>query len=124
MTNAQGGQLLADAVIQSIASVYGWPDFLHPIARASIAVDPAVLATYVGKYELTPTRSIVITLENGQLTEQVTNQQKFPIFPQSENKFFLKVVDAQLEFFREANGQISHLVLHQYGHDTRGERKP
>ena len=32
MTNAQGGQPLADDVIRSVASVYGWPD-LHP-ARA------------------------------------------------------------------------------------------
>ncbi len=56
--------------------------------------------------------------------EQASNQHKFPIFPESQSKFFLKVVDAQLEFFREANGQISHLVLHQDGHDMRGERKP
>jgi hypothetical protein len=26
------------------------------------------------------------------------------------------------EFFREVNGQISHLVLRQDGHDTRGEK--
>ena len=123
MTNARGGQRLADAVMRSIASVYGWPNF-HPVVRASIAVDPAVLTTYVGVYELTPTLSIAITLENGQLTGRATNQQKFPIFPESQNKFFLKVVYAQLEFFRGANGQISHLVLHQDGHDTRGERKP
>jgi len=122
MTNAQGGQQLADAVIRSIASVYGWPNF-HPIARASIAVDRAVLGTYVGVYEFTPTFSIAITLENGRLMGQATNRQKFPIFPESQSKFFLKVVDAQLEFFREPNGQVSHLVLHQHGHDTRGERK-
>jgi CubicO group peptidase (beta-lactamase class C family) len=121
MTNAQGGQRLANAVVRSIASVYGWPD-LHPIVRARIAVDPAVLATYVGVYELTPTRSIAITLENGQLMWR-GNQRKSPIFPESQSKFFLKVVDAQLEFFSGANGQISHLVLHQNGHDTRGERK-
>ena len=30
MTNTQGGQQLADAVIRSIASVYGWPNF-HPM---------------------------------------------------------------------------------------------
>jgi hypothetical protein len=51
------------------------------------------------------------------------NQRKSPIFPESQSKFFVKVVDAQLEFFSGANGQISHLVLHQNGHDTRGARK-
>jgi hypothetical protein len=122
MTNAQGGQRLAHSVIRRVASAYGWPDW-HPIVRASVAVDPAVLSTYVGIYELTPTFSIAITLENGQLMEQATNQQKFPIFPESHSKFFLKVVDAQLEFFRGSNGQISHLILYQDGHDTRGERR-
>ena len=122
MTNTQGGQQLADAVIRSIASVYGWPNF-HPIVRASITVDPAVLATYVGVYELTPTLSIAITLENGQLMEQASNERKFPIFPEAPSKFFLKVVDAQLEFFTEPNGQVAHLVWHQHGHDTRWERK-
>jgi CubicO group peptidase (beta-lactamase class C family) len=122
MTNMQGGQQLADAVIRSIASVYGWPHF-HPIVRASIAVEPAVLATYVGVYEITPTLSIAITLENGQLMEQASNERKFPIFPESPSKFFLKVVDARLEFFTEPNGQVSHLVWHQHGHDTRWERK-
>jgi N-formylglutamate amidohydrolase len=36
MTNARGGQRLAHAVMRSVASVYGWPDF-HPIVRASVA---------------------------------------------------------------------------------------
>lgn len=121
MTNARGGQRLSNAVMRSIASVYGWPDF-HPIVRATIKVDPTILSTYTGVYELTPTFSITITLENGQLIEQATNQCRFPLFPESQSKFFLKVVDAQIEFFGEA-GQISHLVLHQNGHARRGERK-
>jgi CubicO group peptidase (beta-lactamase class C family) len=122
MTNAQGGLLLAYEVVRSIASVYGWPDF-RPIVRTTAKVDPAVLSTYTGVYELTPTFSITITLENGQLMEQATNQRKFLLFPESQSEFFLKVVDARIEFFGEANGQVSHLVLHQNGHDTRGERK-
>jgi len=122
MTNARGGQSLADAVMRSIASVYGWANF-HAAVRTSIAVDPAILASYVGVYELSPTLSLTITLENGRLMGQATHKQKFPIFPQTQSKFFLKVVNAQLEFVREANGEISHLVLHQDGEDKRGERK-
>jgi CubicO group peptidase (beta-lactamase class C family) len=122
MTNAQGGQLLANEVLRGIASVYGWPDF-HPIVRASVKVDPAILATYAGLYEVTPTFAIAITLENGQLMGQATNEPKFPLFAESQNKFFTKAVDARLEFFATEAGQISHLVLHLNGHDMRGERK-
>jgi hypothetical protein len=68
MTNAQGGLRLAYEVVRSIASVYGRPDF-HPIVRTSVTVDPAILATYAGVYELSPTFAITITLENGQLME-------------------------------------------------------
>jgi CubicO group peptidase (beta-lactamase class C family) len=120
MTNAQGGMLLANEVVRGIASVYGWPDF-HPIVRASVKVDPAILSTYTGIYELTPTFSITVTLENGQLMQQATNRRKFPLFPESQSKFFMKIVDAQLEFFTTDAGQVSHLILHQNGHDSRGE---
>jgi CubicO group peptidase (beta-lactamase class C family) len=122
MTNARGGQQLANDIVRSIAAVYGWPDF-HPIVRATIKVDPAILSTYAGVYELTPTFSIAITLENGKLMQQATNQRKFALFPESQSKFFLKVVDAQIEFFGDANKQSSHLVLRQNGREMRGERK-
>ncbi|MBV9653809.1 MAG: serine hydrolase, partial [Acetobacteraceae bacterium] len=123
MTNARGGQRLAEAIMRSIASVYGWPD-LHPIVRASVAVDPAILASYVGGYELAPALSVAITLENGQLMEQATDQPKFRMFAEAPNTFFLKAVNAQLEFVRGADGQVSRLVLHQDGRDISGERMP
>jgi CubicO group peptidase (beta-lactamase class C family) len=122
MTNARGGQLLANEILRGIAAAYDWPDF-HPLVRTSVKVDPAILSRYTGRYELTPTFSITITLENGQLMSQATHQRRIPLFPESQSKFFMKVVDAQLEFFTMDAGQISHLVLHQDGHDMRGEKK-
>ena len=83
----------------------------------------AALATYVAVYELTPTLSVAIKLENGQLMEQASNERKFPIFPESPTKFLLKVVEGQLDFFTEPNGRVSHLVWHEHGHDTHWERK-
>jgi hypothetical protein len=66
---------------------------------------------------------LVVTLENGQLMAQPTDQPKAPIFAESETKFFLKVVDAQIEFFKNENGEVTHLVLHQGGMDTTGVKK-
>ena len=122
MTNAQGGQPLADAVIRSIASVYGWPD-LHPLSRASVAVDPAILEALVGVYDFSLTLSVAITLEDGHLMEQVINRPKLPVFPESSSRFFLKQDNAELEFFTETTGQVSHLVWTQQGQDTRAERR-
>jgi CubicO group peptidase (beta-lactamase class C family) len=122
MTNVQGGSQIAAEIMGSIATEYHWPDF-HPVVRTTVKVDPAILARYVGTYELAPTFSIVVTLENNQLMAQATNQPKFPIFPQSETEFFLKLVDAQLEFFKDDKGQTSYLMLHQNGHDAKGVKK-
>jgi hypothetical protein len=94
-----------------------------PSERKESSVQPDILATYVGTYELSPTFSIVVTLEDNQLMAQATNQRKIPIFPESETKFFYKVVDAQIEFFKNDQGQITHLVLHQNGRDINGTKK-
>jgi hypothetical protein len=62
-------------------------------------------------------------LEGEQLMTQATNQPKFPIFPESETKFFLKVVDAQIEFVFDAKGEVTSLILHQGGRDQVAKRK-
>jgi CubicO group peptidase (beta-lactamase class C family) len=97
---------------------------LVPISeRKEVTVPPKILADYVGTYELTPTFSIVMTLEDGHLMTQATSQPKFPLFAESETMFFLKVVDAQVEFFKNDKGQVTHLVLHQGGRETKGVKK-
>jgi hypothetical protein len=46
---------------------------------------------------------------------QATGQQKFPVFPESQTRFFLKVVNAEIEFFTDDKGQVSYLILYQNG---------
>jgi CubicO group peptidase (beta-lactamase class C family) len=94
-----------------------------PSERKEVTVSPKILADYAGTYELSPTFSIVMTVEDGQLMTQATRQPKFPLFAESDTKFFLKVVDAQVEFFRDEKGAVTHLVLHQGGRDMKGPRK-
>lgn len=91
--------------------------------RKEVTVSPRILAQYVGTYELAPDFSIAMTLEDGHLMTQATNQPKFPVFPESETRFFLKVVDAELEFIKNDKGEVTHLVLHQGGRDMRGVKK-
>jgi hypothetical protein len=94
-----------------------------PTERKEIRVSPEILKQYVGSYELTPKFSLAITLEDGQLISQGTNQEKVPMFAESETIFFLKLVDAQLEFFKNEKGEVTHMVLHQNGRDTKGVKK-
>jgi len=122
MTNAQGGGRIAEEVMRSIATEYGWPDF-RPIVRSSVSVDPKLLAPYVGTYEFDPTFSIAVTLEGGRLMVQGTGEPKVPLHTESETKFFLTVVDAEVEFFKNDKGDVASMMLHQGGHDVKGVRK-
>jgi D-alanyl-D-alanine-carboxypeptidase/D-alanyl-D-alanine-endopeptidase len=92
-------------------------------ARKEIAVASSTLAEYIGKYEFGPQFAIEVTLENGQLFAQATQQPKFRIYPEAPDKFFLKVVDAQLEFARDAAGRVTGVTLVQGGRNV-GRRVP
>jgi CubicO group peptidase (beta-lactamase class C family) len=97
-----------------------------PSERKEIAVSPQVLEKYAGSYELAfpgQTVPLVVTLEEGKLLAKLGQQPKFPIFAESETLFFYKVVDAQLEFVKNEKGEITGLVLHQNGRDTKGVKK-
>ena len=123
MTNAQGGGRLADEVIRSIAEVYGWPD-LRPVVRTEVKVDQAVLARYVGKYDVAPNLGFTFTLEGGQLMAQPPRGAKTSLFAESETKFFLKEVDVEIEFFSDATGKVTHIMLHQGGQETKATKEP
>ena len=88
-----------------------------PKARVEVTVDEAVLDTYVGDYQLTPAFHLLITREGGALFVQATGQQKLQLFAESETAFFLKAVEAQITFAKDASGRVSQLVLHQGGQD-------
>jgi len=87
--------------------------------RKEITLPAATLSKYVGAYELAPGTTMTVTIEGERLMAQLTGQGKLPIFPQSETLFFLKAVDAQIEFAADAGS----LVLHQNGRDTKAIRR-
>jgi serine-type D-Ala-D-Ala carboxypeptidase/endopeptidase len=87
-----------------------------------VTVDSKVFDNYVGKYELGPNAIMTITREGDQLFGQLTGQGKLQLFPESEHKFFLKVVDAQLTFDTDAQGKATQVTLHQNARDTVAKR--
>ena len=63
-----------------------------------------------------------ITLDGNQLSGQLTGQQKFPIYAESDTLFFFKVVDASIEFDKGA-GHAADLTLRQNGREMKATRK-
>lgn len=90
---------------------------VKPIEKPREAeVGAAALERCVGRYAIAPTFVLAVTLEGGRLHVQATGQPKFPLFATSETEFFLKVVEARLEFEKAPDGGKSpSLTLHQNG---------
>jgi CubicO group peptidase (beta-lactamase class C family) len=93
------------------------------LTDAAFAVDAKTLGEYAGVYSLGSFGDFVFTLKDGQLFAQLATQPAFPVYPSAKDKFFYKVVDAQLGFERDGAGKVIAVVLHQNGHDTRAPKK-
>lgn len=88
-----------------------------PQARQAIALDPAIYDRYVGRYEIGPGFSLVLSREDDRLMAQASGQERAEIFPESPTRFFLTIVDAQIDFVQNEAGAVTGLVLHQGGQD-------
>lgn len=114
MTLRQGGRVIDGARVEGPVET--------PPERKAIALDSKVLEAYTGKYALAPTFHITVTREEGRLFAQATGQGKAEIFPESERKFFYRVVDAQITFTPGGDGRAEKLTLHQSGMNMDGKR--
>ncbi len=85
-------------------------------------IDEKIAKSYTGKYQLMPKFFMVITADGNRVYEQATGQPKFEIFPESEDKFFMKVVSAQIVFKRDKNGKVNEMVLYQNGQVIPGKK--
>ncbi len=100
-----------------------WTKTDKPIpTRMEQKIDETVLAKYSGEYQLAPGFMLSITQEGQKLFAQATGQGKNELFAESETKFSLKVVDAQVEFFKNSSGQVDKLILYQGGQKIEGKK--
>ncbi len=77
--------------------------------------DPAVLDAYVGTYVYKDGTKYIITRRGGQLFAKLQGQETVRVYAAGKDRFVYHVVDAQLDFTRDASGKISALVLNQDG---------
>ncbi len=91
--------------------------------RREIALPKSALEPYVGTFQLRPGVDMTVSLDGGHLMVQLTGQPKFQLFAERENFFFLKAVDAQLEFTKDAAGAVTAATLHQGSINATAPRK-
>jgi len=87
------------------------------------SLSPDTLREYVGQYQFSFASLFEITLKGDHLEAQLTGQPAAPIYASAKDKFFYKVVDAQLDFERDASGKVVAVILHQNGQNPRAPRR-
>jgi CubicO group peptidase (beta-lactamase class C family) len=93
-----------------------------PAIPRRMELPASVLRAYTGEYAFSPDLSVVVTLENGELFAQDTGDRKYPIFAESDTRFFYDVADAWITFARDESGAVTGLVFTQAG-DEKPARK-
>jgi Domain of unknown function (DUF4440)/Domain of unknown function (DUF3471) len=82
--------------------------------RKEITVQPAVLKQYVGTYKGAKTGSSVIEMVNNQLI-LVSNNNRFVLYPETSQLFFVKDRDLTFEFMKASNGQSARMIIRERG---------
>lgn len=90
-----------------------------------IKIAPQSFDAFVGQYEdAVNLGGIIFSFfrEGDKFFGQVSNQDKFEIFPSAENKFFLKALPASAEFVRDASGKATGMIWRQGGAEYRTKK--
>lgn len=91
--------------------------------ETDVELSPETLERYTGVYaaKQRPGFKMTVTRQGDRLYTQATGQPKVKVYPSSETEFYLKVVDAQIEFAVQ-DGSVPHLTLYQRGQEIVFER--
>ena len=81
-----------------------------------------ILDGYVGFYQPSDNVVFTVTRDGNQLVSRLTGQRSVPLYAQSDSEFFAKIVNAQITFVRDAQGQAKSLILHQNGRNVPMQR--
>ncbi|MGE0104725.1 MAG: DUF3471 domain-containing protein [Blastocatellales bacterium] len=88
----------------------GFMDFVTEMP-AIAQVDPKVLDSYTGKYEVMPNVIATVTREGNKLVISIPFRPKMEFLPESENAFFSREGEASLTFVKDKSGEVNEALL-------------
>jgi len=116
---------LVEAAIGDTVSPFEWlgyPPFdpavvdkTPPPEPVAIEVDPAILATYVGTYEMGSGQRFRVKVEDDQLSIQTPDGEWLPLSAESERRFFIPESDYRFTFVADAAGTVTGVSLEIQG---------
>jgi CubicO group peptidase (beta-lactamase class C family) len=115
-TNGENGMTVYNNVIKEVFDegeiMY---EYMHerPNMPEIIQLPDEIIETYTGHYQY-PDVEIVSKNEN-EITLTLTGLPRSNLYPKSENIFFMKEFDVEVEFVRDETGSVTKLILYLEG---------
>ena len=93
----------------------------RPAATAATNTYPNAYDAYVGQYELAPNLVITITRDGNRLMSELGGR-KSELAPQSETQFSIPAANIKVTFVRDANGEVTHLIVNDNGREGQARK--
>jgi CubicO group peptidase (beta-lactamase class C family) len=121
--NLTGGA--PDQIARYVGQVAVGQTVTLPSERKEVMLPPSTLPDYAGTYRVADLDADLIIAVNGpRLSAKLGKQNPVDIFAESDSHFFLKVADAQIEFFRDSTTHaVNRLAIHQNGAEHEGKKQ-
>ena len=116
MTNSSNGESIFKELIEKLTGVtipWEWEGYTP--YRPTIKLSEEILKQFTGVYD--GKLKAIVTLENGRLKveSETVGLPKTNLYAVSQNRFYLKVMETDIEFVRGADGKIEKVVLDDEG---------
>ena len=92
-----------------------WESALTEGGRDTAAVSPEIYDLWAGDYAMDSGVTLSVRRDGDQLFVQLTGQPELEIYPLSTDRYFWKVVDAELGFTAGDDGRGKTAVIYQNG---------
>jgi CubicO group peptidase (beta-lactamase class C family) len=102
MANGDGGDLLINEIVRSVARTYRWPDYASQ-QRATTAVDPTALNAHAGEYEVRNYGFVLsVRRESDHLIVSTPRGSWYTFYPAGDNDFIAIEDGSELTFTKAA----------------------
>jgi len=119
------GVIEPTSIATRVAEIYLWqpmrPQQQHDVDSS---VDPTTYLALVGRYDYGSGVIMTATTEGNHLFAQLTGQPKYEIIPANSSRYFWKVVEAEVEFLCDDQGNVTAVRHKQGGRSFKAPKLP
>jgi hypothetical protein len=122
MTNSASGGTLAREVVNSIALVHGWPDYLAP-EREAAKVDPKLIDRYLGDYDLGLMGGMKVQRDQNRVVAKASLGGELELFMVSDTDFISEDPGITGKFVVDDQGNVKEVVVKLFDQTLKAKRK-